>query len=74
MALVLQAQARARQGKTALHLWRTGALLGLAVALRLTNALYALALVPALMCDGARLRARLLALGIVYRGIRVRRR
>lgn len=65
LALVLQAQARARQGKTALHLWRTGALLGLAVALRLTNALYALALVPALMCDGARLRARLLALGIV---------
>ena len=40
-------------------------MLGLAVALRLTNALYALALVPALMCDGARLRARLLALGIV---------
>lgn len=34
-------------------------------ALRLTSALYALALVPALMCDGARLRARLLALGIV---------
>lgn len=34
-------------------------------ALKLTSALYALALVPALMCDGARLRARLLALGIV---------
>ncbi|WP_407468239.1 hypothetical protein [Xanthomonas campestris] len=34
-------------------------------ALKLTSALYALALVPGLMCDGARLRARLLALGIV---------
>ncbi|MEA9608440.1 hypothetical protein QY702_18890 [Xanthomonas campestris pv. plantaginis] len=66
LALVLQAQARGRQGKTALHLWAcAGALLGLAVAFKLTNALYALALVPALMCDGARLRARLLALGIV---------
>ncbi|BBJ97470.1 hypothetical protein Xcc1_32000 [Xanthomonas campestris pv. campestris] len=31
----------------------------------MTSALYALALVPALMCDGARLRARLLALGVI---------
>lgn len=66
LALVLSAQARARQGTHAVHRWAiAGALIGLAVSLKLTNALYALALVPAVLCDGGRLRSRMLGLGVL---------
>ncbi|NYH47555.1 UNVERIFIED_ORG: hypothetical protein FHR68_001124 [Xanthomonas campestris] len=66
LALVLSAQARARQGAHAVHRWAiAGALIGLAVSLKLTNALYALALVPAVLCDGGRLRSRVLGLGVL---------
>ncbi|MBB3803332.1 hypothetical protein FHR47_003631 [Xanthomonas arboricola] len=63
LAAVLWAQARARQGMRVVLLWVVaGALIGLAVALKLTNALYALALAPAVLCDGGQLRSRVLAL------------
>ncbi|WOB48480.1 hypothetical protein NYR97_14610 [Xanthomonas hydrangeae] len=66
LAIVLSAQARARQGAHALHLWGiAGALIGLAVSLKLTNALYALALAPAVLCDGGRLRSRVLSLSVL---------
>ncbi|GAE52980.1 hypothetical protein XPR_1947 [Xanthomonas arboricola pv. pruni MAFF 301420] len=66
LALVLSAQAQAQQGAHAVHRWAiAGALIGLAVSLKLTNALYALALVPAVLCDGGRLRSRVLGLGVL---------
>lgn len=66
LAVVLLAQFRARNGLHVVHLWAVaGALIGLAVALKLTNALYALALVPAVLCDGGRLRSRVLALSVL---------
>ncbi|SMQ98347.1 hypothetical protein PD885_01095 [Xanthomonas fragariae] len=53
LSIVLLAQSRARHGGRVVHLWAiAGALIGLAVALKLTNALYALALAPAALCDG----------------------
>ena len=66
LVIVLLAQARARQGVRVVHLWAVaGALIGLAVSLKLTNALYALALAPAVLCDGGRLRSRVLGLGVL---------
>ncbi|MCT8358171.1 hypothetical protein [Xanthomonas citri] len=66
LAVVLLAQFRARNGLHVVHLWAVaGALIGLAVALKLTNALYALALVPAVLCDGGHLRSRVLALSVL---------
>jgi len=60
LALVLSAQAQARAGRGALVRWLlAGVLLGLAVAFKLTNALYAVALGVAALCDGARWRGRL---------------
>lgn len=59
LALVLSAQARQRAGRGAWLQWGlAGVLLGLAVALKLTNALYAAALGVAALCDGGRARAR----------------
>ncbi|WP_427926512.1 hypothetical protein [Xanthomonas hortorum] len=66
LAIVLLAQARARQGVRVVHLWAVaGALIGLAVSLKLTNGLYALALAPAVLCDGGRLRSRVLGLSVL---------
>ncbi|MCD0277608.1 hypothetical protein JWH04_01230 [Xanthomonas melonis] len=66
LALVVWAQALARQGGRVVWPWiAAGALIGLAVSLKLTNALYALALAPAVLCDGGGLRSRVLALGVV---------
>jgi hypothetical protein len=60
LALLLSAQQRARLGQGASVRWlMAGVLLGLAVAFKLTNALYAVALGVAALCDGGRWRARL---------------
>ncbi len=60
LALLLSAQQRARLGQGASVRWLlAGVLLGLAVAFKLTNALYAVALGVAALCDGGRWRARL---------------
>lgn len=66
VATLLWAQARARNGARVGRVWvMVGALIGLAVSLKLTNALYALAVAPALLCDGGRGRSRVIALGTV---------
>ncbi|WP_439333511.1 hypothetical protein [Xanthomonas hortorum] len=66
LAIMLLAQARASQGVRVVHLWAVaGALIGLAVSLKLTNGLYALALAPAVLCDGGRLRSRVLGLSVL---------
>ncbi|MEA9564085.1 MULTISPECIES: hypothetical protein [unclassified Xanthomonas] len=66
LAVVLLAQANARQDRRVTWLWViAGALIGLAIALKLTNALYALALAPAVLCDGGRMRSRVLGLGVL---------
>ncbi|ENZ93642.1 Hypothetical Protein PD5205_02899 [Xanthomonas fragariae] len=66
LSIVLLAQSRARHGGRVVHLWAiAGALIGLAVALKLTNALYALALAPAALCDGGRLRSRVLGVSVL---------
>jgi len=60
LVLVMSAQARARIGRPATTRWLlAGALLGLAVACKLTNAQYAVALGVAALVDGARMRSRL---------------
>ncbi|HYG07017.1 MAG TPA: hypothetical protein VD865_11520 [Stenotrophomonas sp.] len=59
LLLVLSAQARARAGQGARWQWLlAGVLLGLAVALKLTNALYAVALGLAALAAGGRPRDR----------------
>ncbi len=66
LAIVLLAQANARQGRGVAWGWAiAGALIGLAIALKLTNALYALALAPAVLCDGGRMRSRILGLSVL---------
>ena len=61
LALVLFAQERARAGRGANVYWLlAGVLLGLAVAFKLTNALYAVALGVAALCAGGRWRERLI--------------
>lgn len=57
---VMAAQARGRAGQPALACWLlAGVLLGLAVAFKLTNGLYAVALGLAALVDGGRMRARI---------------
>ncbi len=61
LALVLAAQRRQRDGGGAALAWwlGAGALLGLAVSFKLTNAIYAVALGAAALCDGGRPARRL---------------
>ncbi len=60
LALLLSAQARGRAGQGAWGHWLlAGVLIGLAVACKLTNALYAVALGLAALADGGRTRDRL---------------
>lgn len=59
LALLLSAQDRARQGQGAALRWLlAGVLIGLAVAFKLTNAVYAVALGVAALADGGRPRTR----------------
>jgi hypothetical protein len=66
MALVLSAQARARDGQGAALRWLlAGVLIGLAVAFKLTNAVYAVALGLAALADGGHPRARVAGAAIM---------
>lgn len=60
VACVLRAQAQQRAGRLGTLAWTgAGLLLGIAVALKLTNALYAVALGLAALCDGGRWHRRI---------------